>query len=242
MASIYKMSLLMITILFYSVNALSFCRGKKVFYKKGKILELKSEQEFEKEAQFINRLDFFSVEIEGKEFTISKDGVLKFENNLIQLPKKEFQNTDFYFMTKANDKYYLRMGFDDGIDILVYYLVELDFKNKKALKPWQESCGHSRSYYTLLDGKMTYLCEDLCRDKLSALKNQKECKDFGKHLEIKFTPFKRVLTKDDRGVRYKTEWVKADKVECISATPISNEDAIKKMKEDTELIRKYKKD
>lgn len=239
MANNYKMSVLLITILFYSINALSFCRGKKVFYKKGKILELNSEQEFEREVQFINRLDYFSVDIEEIEFVISKDGVLKFENTHIQLPQKEFENTDFYFITKVNDKYYLRMGFDDGIDILVHYLVELDIKSKKALKPWQESCGHSRSYYTLLDGKMTYICEDLCRDKDSALKNQRECKNFGKHLEIKFMPFKRVLSKDDRGVRYKTEWVKADKVKYITATPISNEDAIKKMKEDTELIKKY---
>ena len=51
--------------------------------------------------------------------------------------------------------------------------------------------------------------------------NDQLCKEFGNHKNVKFKKFRRILVKDKSGKRYKTKWIKPDKTECISASPVS---------------------
>ena len=145
-----------------STLGFSYCKGREVHYKDGKILKFQSEPEYEKKAQYVNRLDFYEAKFDGKKFVISKDGALMVDNVKINLPKNQFEYTDFYSLTKVNDNYFIRMGFDDGVDILVFHLVEIDLKNKKSLTVWTEPCGHWKTYLSLIDKKLTYMCEFYC--------------------------------------------------------------------------------
>ena len=68
----------------------SYCKGKEVHYKDGKVLEFAYAQEYERGAKYINRLDFYEVKFDGKKFVISKDGHLIVDNVKIKLPEKQF--------------------------------------------------------------------------------------------------------------------------------------------------------
>ena len=148
------------------------------------------------------------------------------------------------------------MRFDDGVDILVFHLIEIDLKNKKIISAWTEPCGHWKTYLSLIDNKLTYMCEYYCEkiskekqnstyqyigSKWTIQKNERYCKDFGKHQEIKFTGLKRVLLKDKNGKRYTTEWIKPDKTECILPKPVSDEEVRKRMKEDAKMLEEFYK-
>ena len=245
-----------LVLLLKSSLGFSYCKGREVHYKDGKVLEFKSEQEYERGAKYINRLDYYEAKFDGKNFIISKDGIFKVGDVEVRLPEKQFKYTDFYSITKIKGKYFLRMGFDDGVDILVFHLVEIDLKNKKTISVWTEPCGHWKTYISVIDNKLTYMCEYYCdkmsKDKVNSayqymnkkwnlLKNDKLCKNFGKHKEIKFIGFKRVLVKDKNGKRFITEWIKPDKTECILPKPVSDEEVKRKMKEDAKMIEEFYK-